>query len=70
MRSQSKNPSFSILPQKIIYKVSGEQIESISIGPAFTDITVPVSIYSGGVYLYTVKSADESIVSNGKFIVN
>ncbi len=53
-----------------IYKVSGEQIEIISIGPAFNDITVPVSNYSGGVYLYTVKSADGSIVSTGKFIVN
>jgi hypothetical protein len=53
-----------------IHKVSGEQIESISIGPAFTDITVPVSIYSGGVYLYTVKTSDGSIVSTGKFIVN
>ena len=53
-----------------IHKVSGERIESVSIGPAFTDITVPVSSLSNGVYLYTVKSDIGAVVSTGKFIVN
>jgi hypothetical protein len=51
-----------------IIDIEGKLIDEFSASPN-TDIIIPVSKLSAGMYLYIIKD-ENSILSNGKFIVN